>query len=345
MKNFFSLTEAELAATPELGAWAARRLYHWFYKLKRSDWPVADISRSAQRWCEEHLSFERVRIHETIVSPDRTVKFVVALADGKRVESVLLPFQGKYSLCLSSQVGCAMKCSFCYTGQAGLTRHLEAHEIVTQFLVAHDWLREHRPAEARLLNVVFMGQGEPLHNFDAVKRACEILLSRSGLCLADHKITVSTAGLLPGIERFKAEMPSVNLALSLHAVDDEIRSELIPLNKTYPLRSMIDLLDSIPQGKKRFVTYEYLLIEGLNDSDAQALALAEFLRGRKALVSLIPYNPIPGVAYQRPSLERVERFRQILDERKVVAFIRGTKGDSILAACGQLHTEKRMVRR
>jgi 23S rRNA (adenine2503-C2)-methyltransferase len=232
-----------------------------------------------------------------------------------------------------------MNCAFCFTGKQGFTRHLATEEIVGQFIQAKKWLSDNRPGDDRILNIVFMGQGEPLHNFDSVKKAVEIFLSQHGLSLACHKITVSTSGYLPGLERWKNEMPNVNVALSLHSPFTEKRNELIPINRKYPLQEVVKLVESIPQGEKRFATYEYLLIDGFNDTAEDALATGSLLAGGKAFVNLIPFNPFPGSTYRRPSREKVEAFRDILETYNVPVTIRTTKGDEILAACGQLNTK------
>jgi 23S rRNA (adenine2503-C2)-methyltransferase len=182
-----------------------------------------------------------------------------------------------------------------------------------------------------------MGQGEPLHNFDSVKAAVEIFISQYGLSLADHKITVSTSGYLPGLERWKTEMPSVNLALSLHAVDDYRRSKIIPLNRRYPLDKIMPIIDDIPLGKKRFVTYEYLLLGGFNDSYEDALGLGRFLQNRRAFLNLIPFNPFPGAEFNRPEDSKVLLFKKAVESFGFPVTIRSTKGDQILAACGQLN--------
>jgi 23S rRNA (adenine2503-C2)-methyltransferase len=184
-----------------------------------------------------------------------------------------------------------------------------------------------------------MGQGEPLHNFDAVKKSCEIFLSQHGLSLAKEKITISTAGYLPGLQRFKAEMPDVNIALSFHSPFAEKRNKLIPINKRYPLDEILPLIDKIPHGKNRFVTYEYLLAKDFNDGDEDAHATGELLRGKNAYVNLIPFNSFPGAEFARPSDETIERFKTILDLYKIPTLIRTTKGDEILAACGQLNSK------
>lgn len=296
-----------------------------------------NFSLEAQYVEKELLDFTLPKISSLAESEDRTVKFLIEMADGERVEAVLIPFQKKYTVCLSSQVGCLMKCSFCFTGEQGFKRHLKAEEIIGQFIQIQRWLKEKRPDDHKILNVVFMGQGEPLHNFDAVKKACEILVSQWGLSLAGHKITVSTAGYLPGLERWKQEMPDVNVALSLHAVTNEKRNQLIPLNRKYPLEDLLPVLTKIPQGEKRFVTYEYLVLKDFNDSEEEIHQLARLLQDKKAFINLIPFNPYPGSRYQRPGDDKMLRLKEIIESYGLPATVRTTKGHNILAACGQLN--------
>lgn len=317
----------------------ARLLFNWHYKKNQTaPCKLFGLSKRTMEFMAENFHFERPQIQKFQLSDDRTVKFLFTLKDGKSVESVLIPFQGKYTVCLSSQVGCAMKCAFCFTGTQGWSRNLATEEIVGQFLAAQTWLSENRPGDDKILNIVFMGQGEPLHNFDSVREAIRIFISQYGLSIADHKITVSTSGYLPGLKRWQAEMPSVNVALSLHSAFDEKRSQLIPINSKYPLSEVLPVVESIPQGKKRFATYEYLLIDGLNDSVEDAHATGKLLQSAKAFVNLIPFNPIPGSHYRRSPVERVEEFFRVIRSYGVPVTIRTTKGDEILAACGQLRT-------
>lgn len=340
--SFYQYTLPELEgvfAASKLPPSGPSLLFNWHYKKKRIEPCTVDLAKTSIRFVEENLNFDLPQIDLVHESEDKTVKFLFKLHDHLKVESVLIPFNNKYTLCLSSQVGCAMKCSFCFTGTQGLKRHLKTEEIIGQFLGAQKWLNTNRPDDNRLLNVVFMGQGEPLHNFDAVKKACEILLTQKGLCLAPHKITISTAGYLPGLMRWKDEMPKVNIAISLHSVIKEKRDELIPINQRYPVEDVIKFADAIPEGRTRFVTYEYLLIDDFNDSHEDAHATGKFLQGKNAYISLIPFNPFPGTKYKRPSLQKIEHFKSILDSYGIPTLIRKTKGDAILAACGQLNTK------
>jgi len=296
------------------------------------------VAQKTLQKISEDFDFSLPKIHHFSESKDKTVKFLIELHDGATVEAVLIPFYRKYSLCLSSQVGCGMNCSFCFTGTQGFKRHLKSHEIVGQFLSACKWLEQNRPDEFKISNLVFMGQGEPLHNFESVKKACEIFLSQHGCSIAAQKITVSTAGYLPGLKKWKTEMPAVNLALSLHSPFKEKRDQLIPINRSFDLEDVLEEIDRIPLSKKQFVTYEYLLIKDFNDGDEDAKQLGEKLKGKRAYINLIPFNPFPGSKYEKPELIKIENFKSVLDTYKIPTLIRTTKGDEVLAACGQLKT-------
>lgn len=323
----------------ELPSSGASLLYNWHYKKRKTESCFDNLANKTIDYVKENMSFDLPQIDTVQESTDRTVKFLFELKCGKKVETVLIPFNQKYSICLSSQVGCAMNCSFCYTGTQGFSRQLDCSEIIGQFLQAQTWLTRNRPDDDKILNIVFMGQGEPLHNFDAVAKACEIFLSQHGLSLAREKITISTAGYLPGLKRWKDEMPDVNIALSFHSPFTEKRNKLIPINKKYPLADVLKFVAEIPKGKNRFVTYEYLLIKDFNDSDEDARATGEMLKGSGGYLNLIPFNPFPGSSFERPTDERLEEFKSIIDDYKIPALIRKTKGDEILAACGQLNTK------
>lgn len=315
-------------------------MFNWHYKKRKADPCVIDLAKKSIGFVAENLSFDLPEIDVVHESQDKTVKFLFKFKDGQKVETVLIPFNNKYTICISSQVGCAMKCSFCHTGIQGLKRNLATEEIIGQFLEAQRWLTQNRPEDDRILNIVFMGQGEPLHNFDAVKKACEIFLTQHGLSLAPHKITISTAGYLPGLQRWKAEMPKVNIAVSLHSVIKEKRDKLIPINQRYPVEDVMKFAEEIPEGRTRFVTYEYLLIKNFNDSDEDAHLTGKALEGKNVYISLIPFNPFPGTEYERPEMHEVDHFKSILDSYKIPTLVRKTKGDEILAACGQLNSKK-----
>lgn len=284
-------------------------------------------------------------------SEDGTVKFLMKFHDGKKVETVLIPFPSHYSICLSTQVGCGMKCSFCYTGLQGFERNLTAAEIIGQYLVARQWLHHHCPHfKQTILKIVFMGQGEPLSNFDSLKTAIHNLTHPWAMNLHHRHITVSTVGFLPGLKKWQ-ELGPVHLALSLHSPFEHIRNELIPLNKIYPLENIIAEMSQLPLLKRQFFTIEYLLIKGVNDREEDAQELARVLKPlkrfnlktkaweQKAVINLIPYNSVPGVSYQRPDKNDIQRFSTSLKDCGLYITLRKTKGDDILAACGQLNSQ------
>ena len=341
LKSIFSLTLEELTQIFDEHGFkssGALVLYKSIYKKFNFDIDsISPLAEASSLFIKENFSFSLPRIVNIQKSSDLTVKFLMEMEDGHRVETVLIPFLKKYTICLSSQVGCAMKCSFCFTGMQGLSRNLKDSEIVGQYLVAYKWLIDNRPEKLAPPNIVYMGQGEPLHNFESVKHSINIFLVPNGLHLGFRQITLSTAGYIPGIERFH-ELPNINLALSLHSPSDELRSELIPLNKRFNLESLFKKLDKIKLLKRQFIAYEYLLIKDLNDRDEDIDLLAKWLSDRRSILNIIPFNEFPGAPYKRPTNERVVYFQKELEKHGLSVKVRTTKGSDILAACGQLNT-------
>jgi 23S rRNA (adenine2503-C2)-methyltransferase len=301
----------------------------------RSVWD-RHISKKILSSLELSYDFNLPKVAQLQTSTDGTVKFQMNFSDGVAVESVLIPFHNSYTICLSTQAGCAMNCTFCYTGTQGLKRNLTAGEIVGQYVVAKDWLLTRSPKASRP-KVVFMGQGEPLQNFTEVKKAIEILNAPECLGVGYRQMTLSTVGFLPGLLKINQELfPPVNIALSLHSPFEEQRNELIPVNHRYPLNKVLTVLDQRTLLPRQFITFEYLLIKNFNMSSLHADALFHLLKERKAIVNLIPFNPFPGSKWERPSTEEIQLFKQELVNRKIRVLIRTTKGLDILAACGQL---------
>src|SRR5690606_1449424 len=271
------------------------------------------------------------------ISEDTTVKFLIEFDDGFQVESVLIPFNKRPTICLSTQVGCAMNCSFCYTGTQGLKRNLTEDEVITQYLVVYDWMKKNQNKNLKP-NIVFMGQGEPMHNWNEVSKAIDIFTHPKLVGLGPRQITLSTSGYLPTIN--PQELPSINYALSLHSPFEEQRSVLIPINQKYPLKEVITKLDQINLRPRQFITYEYLLIKDFNMSDDHVEGLTRLLATRKAILNLIPFNPFPGSRFLRPTEQEIDEFKEKLVAKKLRVMIRTTKGDDILAACGQLKVNK-----
>jgi 23S rRNA (adenine2503-C2)-methyltransferase len=314
---------------------AERSLPYWLKGLYKNV-PLWErhVAMQAIDYFKNHYDFFLPLLGKILESADGTIKFQMVLRDQLEVETVLLPYYHKYTVCLSTQVGCAMNCSFCFTGTQGLKRNLSAGEIVGQYIKAYSWLKNKDP-NAKLPNIVFMGQGEPLHNLAEVRKAIEVLNDRTLIGVSYRQMTLSTVGYLPGLEQL-ATFPNINIALSLHSPFDEQREKLIPLNKIYPLDKILRILDQLPLLKNQFIIFEYLLIDEFNMSDEHVDALARLLTHRKAVLNLIPFNPFPGASWRRPEKEKIEEFRLKLVAKKLRVMVRQTKGDDILAACGQL---------
>ena len=292
-----------------------------------------------QAWVERQFEGLRSHVRARTSSADATIKLLIAFADGAAVESVLMPSYrpDRAACCVSSQVGCAMGCDFCASTKGGLERNLAAAEIVEQFLHLK---REALHLGRRLTSLVFMGMGEPMHNLDNVIPAIRWIADPAMGALGWRQVTVSTVGIVPGIEKLADADLNVHLALSLHAADDATRSRIVPMNRRYPVKDILAAAKRFAARTRRIPTIEYCLIADVNDSDEQAILLAELMRGFRAHVNLIPYNPIgvalSGALYQRPSSGRIERFAQLLRDAGVVAHVRETRGDDVAAACGQL---------
>jgi 23S rRNA (adenine2503-C2)-methyltransferase len=294
---------------------------------------MTNLSKKWRDRFQEQAYLSRLVIQKTETSSDGSQKFLFQLEDGEHIESVLIPERGHYTLCVSSQVGCAQKCRFCFTGQMGLKRNLKASEIINQILSVQERLTDTDPV---LTNIVLMGMGEPLHNFENTVRALRILLSPTGMQFSHRHVTLSTAGLIPEIKALGNILP-VNLAISLNAADDATRNRLMPINRKYPLESLIQTCREFPLLHGKRITFEYILIKGINDSPQAAKALTKLLVGVKAKLNLIPFNPHPGVRFEPPDEKDLLRFQDILIRSQYTAIIRRSKGADISAACGQLH--------
>ena len=314
----------------------ARQLYRWIYRRGVTEFDLmTDLSRTLRARLHDEFSLSTPRIVSDEQSVDGTRKFVLELADARRIESVFIPDTPSMTFCISTQVGCAMSCGFCLTGKMGLVRNLTAGEIAGQVrvLAAATGLLEFP------FNIVLMGMGEPLHNYDATMKALRILHAEHGLAVSPRRVTLSTVGIVPGLERLGREPLMPNLAISLHATTDEQRTALVPPNKKYPLAEILDVCRRFPLKKRSRITFEYVLLAGVNDTPEDARRLARLLSGIKSKVNLIPLNPAPGIPYERPSDERVDRFAQILADRYITVSVRKSRGRDIRAACGQLIVE------
>jgi 23S rRNA (adenine2503-C2)-methyltransferase len=310
----------------------ARQIMHWVYKRGILD-PLAMTSLSRElrgRLCEA-VALDLPQIDGELRSDDGTRKLGLRLGDGERVETVLIPDGPRLTLCVSSQVGCAMGCTFCRTGARGLTRDLEAHEIVGQVLVGQSLAEP----GSRVTNVVFMGMGEPLHNLENVVRAFRILSSDHGLNITKRRLTVSTCGIVDAMQRLPADvLPS--LAVSLNATTDRVRDRIMPVNRRYPIDRLLSTLRELDLPARARYTIEYVLLGGVNDTLADARRLMKLLGGVRCKINLIVYNPHPESEFEAPSPESVEAFQSYLLEKNATAILRKSRGRDILAACGQL---------
>ncbi|NOT33641.1 MAG: 23S rRNA (adenine(2503)-C(2))-methyltransferase RlmN [Candidatus Eisenbacteria bacterium] len=312
----------------------ADQIYAWVYqKHHRSAASMTNLPSGLRSGLEAVCTLDLPRLDTVLGTQDSmTQKFVLELADGARVECVSMRTEKRLTFCVSSQVGCALKCAFCATGLMGLKRNLRAEEIVAQVLAMGDF---HRWRDARF-NIVFMGMGEPLVNYEPVIESIRILRDERGLNLGARRITVSTSGVVPGIRRLATERMPLGLALSLHATTDELRNELIPLNRRWPLADLIPSVRDYGRAVGRRVTLEYTLLDGVNDLPEDALRLAAIARSLPSKINLIPYNPVPGLPFRRPSPAAVEAFAQQLYPIAPAVTVRNTLGGEIWAACGQL---------
>lgn len=315
----------------------SKQLMSWMYKKQVSDFgQMTDLSKELRAQLEQRAYISQWQPEAEEVSSDGTRKYLFRLDDGATIETVLIPMEsGRSTLCISSQVGCAMGCAFCVTGSFGLKRNLTTAEIVNQVCAIQ---REHH-----IHNIVVMGMGEPLQNLDNMVAALEIFYDAAGMDYSSRKITLSTCGLVPQMREL-AQRVNVNLAVSLNASTDEVRSRLMPVNKRYPLRELIQACRDFPLHGKRRITFEYILIQGINDSIEDARRLVKLLHGVKAKVNLIPFNEHEGSGYKCPDEQTINAFQSYLLQRNLVAIRRASKGQDISAACGQLKSKLERIK-
>jgi len=314
----------------------AKQLMRWLYRdsvLNPAE--MTDFSQSLRAALAEQAAFALPDATRVQYAKDGTIKWLISVGGGQDIETVYIPEASRGTLCVSSQVGCAMDCPFCATGRQGFNRNLSAAEIIGQVVVAQRSLAELGNG-GRITNVVFMGMGEPLANFRELVPACNVLTDDLGFALSRRRVTVSTSGLVPQIYKL-AKATNVALAISLHASNDELRNELVPINRRHPIAELLESCwDYAEATNARSITFEYIMLQDVNDSVADARDLARLLKGRPAKVNLIPYNPVEGIVYGRSTQAKIDAFRQILLDSKVMTVTRRPRGDDIDAACGQL---------
>ena len=330
----------------------ADQIFKWVYGRGVSDFSeMTNIAKPLQARLAERFMIARPGIARDLASEDGTHKWLLDLGDGNEVECVHIPESDRGTLCVSSQVGCTLNCRFCHTGTQRLVRNLGPTEIVGQIMLARDHLGEWPTAERRtiyereLSNIVMMGMGEPLYNFENVAKALKIVMDDAGIAISRRRITLSTAGVVPLIERCGEEL-GVNLAVSLHAVHDELRDEIVPINRKYPIAELLEACRNYPGLKNsRRITFEYVMLKGVNDSDADARELVRIIAGIPAKVNLIPFNPWPGAPYDRSTNARIEAFAEIVRNAGYPSPVRTPRGEDIMAACGQLKSDSERPRR
>ncbi|HQP18771.1 MAG TPA: 23S rRNA (adenine(2503)-C(2))-methyltransferase RlmN [Phenylobacterium sp.] len=346
-----ALADALIAAEvvrPEKAKMRASQLWRWIHHYGVTDFAaMTDVAKETRAALAEKFTLVRPEVVERQVSKDGTRKWLIRMAPGIEVETVYIPDVGRSgALCVSSQVGCTLNCTFCHTGTQALVRNLTAAEIVAQVQVARDDLGEWpSPKEdRRLSNIVFMGMGEPLYNLDNVADAIDIIADNEGVAISRRRITVSTSGVVPELKAL-GERTQAMLAISLHATNDELRNVLVPLNKKYPIAELMAGIRGYPGlGNARRVTFEYVMLKGVNDSPAEAKALVQLLKGIPSKINLIPFNPWPGTDYQCSDWKTIEAFAAVLNRAGYASPIRTPRGRDILAACGQLKSESEKLR-
>jgi len=324
----------------ELGLepYRAKQIAQWLYKKRvKSFDEMTNLSKKARELLSQKARIDVLKTVKVEESSDGTRKYLFELPDGNRIESVFIPEKDWNTLCVSTQVGCPAGCKFCLTAKDGFTRNLTAAEIVDQYIQVQRDVGENR----RISNVVFMGMGEPLLNFDNVKKAVEIMTHKDMLDLSTRKVTVSTVGVVPGIDRMAKEMNKVKLAVSLHATTDEQREKIVPLNRKWPIGEIMKALRRYPANNNRRIMIEYVMLKGVNDSLEDARRLVKLIKGIPVKVNLIPFNPYPGAPFSPTPRDDIEKFQKVLWDHNIAAFIRDSRGQDISAACGMLRTKEK----
>ncbi|CAO3350755.1 23S rRNA (adenine(2503)-C(2))-methyltransferase RlmN [Azospirillum palustre] len=341
-KNLVGLSREELEAemlSIGLEKFRARQLWHWLYHRGSTDFAeMTTLAKPVREKLADAYIVARPTVVKDLKSADGTRKWLLRMPDGQEVESVHIPEEDRGTLCVSSQVGCTLTCRFCHTGTQRLVRNLDSAEIVAQVMLARDMLGEWpAPPDGRMLsNIVMMGMGEPLFNYDNVAKALKIVMDGDGISISKRRITLSTSGVVPMMERCGQEL-NVNLAVSLHAVTDELRDIIMPINRKYPLRELMEACRNYPGlSNARRITFEYVMLKGINDTPADARALVKLLEGVPAKINLIPFNEWPGAPYERSTAKAIQVFGDIVNNAGYASPVRTPRGEDIMAACGQL---------
>lgn len=335
----FNINEL-IAKIEEIGesAYRAQQIWQWLYAKGVSSFEqMTNISPALQSRLDNVFYIARPKIDVKQESKDGTIKWLLKLEDQSKVEAVYIPDKSRGTLCISSQVGCALTCSFCHTGTQKFVRNLTASEVLQQLLIVKDELNDWQ-TPSKVTNIVMMGMGEPLYNYEEVSKALKIAMNQKGISFPRRKITLSTSGVVPMIEKCGEDL-GVHLAISLHAVNDKLRDMLVPLNKKYNLQMLLDACRKYPSNSNNRITFEYVMLDDLNDYPEHAKELVKLIAGIPAKINLIPFNPWPGSIYKCSSPEKIKKFADIINQAGYQSLIRTPRGQDILAACGQLKTE------
>jgi 23S rRNA (adenine2503-C2)-methyltransferase len=315
----------------------ARQLYDAMCRRRITNYDsMTDLPKTLRGILEERATITRTQIQSVFISSDGTRRLLLKLGDNSEVESVFMPEAHRDTICISSQVGCPLACTFCMTGVMGLKRNMTAGEIVSQVIVVLNQVYGEGVEVPHRTNIVMMGMGEPLLNYDQVIKAVRLLIDQKGLAIPPRSLTLSTAGIVPRIYDLAKEEVRPRLAISLTASNDELRNQLFPINRKYPLAELIEACRRYPSGAREYLTFEYVMLDGINDSDQQARELVGLLSGIRAKVNLIPHNPAPELPYEASPMDRILAFQKILIAAGLPSFIRRPRGQDISAACGQL---------
>ena len=318
------------------------QVWGWLYnKGSKSIDEMTTLSLDLRRELEDHFDLSRPEVSEDQISKDGTRKWLLKFKDGSEVETVFIPDNDRGTLCVSSQVGCTLNCTFCHTGTQKLVRNLTAQEIVAQVVVAKDYLKEWNPEPRQITNIVMMGMGEPLYNFENVRDGIITMADDAGLSISKRRITLSTSGIVPMIRSAGEEIGSM-LAISLHATQNDLRNEIVPINKKYPIEELLDACKNYPSlSNSKRITFEYVMLKGINDSLSEARDLVKLISGIPAKINLIPFNPWPGSSYECSDWDQIEKFGDIVNRGGYASPIRIPRGSDISAACGQLKSDSK----
>ena len=339
------LIDANLIKSSE--SFRIKQIWHWVYFHGVTDInQMTSLSIKFRKDLKKFFIIKRPKLDKELCSSDGTIKWLIKLDDGNLIETVYIPEDNRGTLCISSQVGCTLNCKFCHTGTQKLVKNLSTEEIVSQLMIAKDQLEDWPIKENRKIsNIVFMGMGEPLYNYESVKKSVQIFSDQEGIKLSSKRITLSTSGIVPQILEWGKEVDTV-LAISLHAANDELRNEIVPINKKYPLEQLIQACRDYPRSRNsRRITFEYVMLKGVNDSLDDAQALVNLIDGIPSKINLIPFNPWPNSPYECSSNNQIKKFGDFINDAGYSSPVRKTRGQDIMAACGQLKSDSLKIRK